>query len=272
MIRTTIDIIKYAKQYPGTASQKWSIFKILTHLRIKGNSLPSPSEPVSINIFKHKIFGYDFQALDFLFKEVYIAKDYNFVSTKESPVIIDCGSNIGMSVSYFKSLYPKSKIIAFEANPDAHYLLKKNCDENGFVNTQINNVALADFDGHISFFISEYKGTLTGSVLPSRGGTKELKITAVKLSDYIKDLDQIDLVKMDVEGAEMPIIRDSHQTGSLSKINELIVEYHHNMPNEESSLSEFLQIFESSGFDYSIRTNFFDLKAFQNILIHFYRK
>ena len=49
---------------------------------------------------------------------------YRFVTTKEAPVILDCGANIGLSVIYFKQLYPNSKITAFEPDPDVFKVLK----------------------------------------------------------------------------------------------------------------------------------------------------
>ncbi len=272
MLRTLIDTIKYAKQYPGGVDEKWTVFITLLKLAIRDSFNGNPSKPVCAQIFNQTIFGYDYKALDFLFKEVFIARDYNFKTSNESPTIIDCGSNIGMSVAYFKYQYPKARIIGFEANPDAYALLQKNSEVNQHRDVELHNVALAQEEGHISFFISEYKGTLTGSVLSSRGGEKELQIKAVKLSDYLKDIDHVDLVKMDVEGAELPIILDLQKSGELKKVKELILEYHHNMPGEKESLAEFLSIFESAGFEYSLRTNFFDVGAFQNVLVHLYRK
>src|SRR5688572_5955997 len=59
-------------------------------------------------------------ALSFLwqFKEIFVDEYYNFTSGKVSPIIVDCGANIGTSCIYFKTLFPTSRIKAFEANPD----------------------------------------------------------------------------------------------------------------------------------------------------------
>src|ERR1700693_4874079 len=52
-----------------------------------------------------------------LFEEIFIRQDYIFVSRRPDPLIIDCGSNIGMSILYFKRRYPKARIIGFEPDP-----------------------------------------------------------------------------------------------------------------------------------------------------------
>ena len=52
---------------------------------------------------------------------------YRFVTTEDVPRIIDCGASIGLNTCYFKHLYPKSEIIAFEPDPRVFELLKRNC-------------------------------------------------------------------------------------------------------------------------------------------------
>ena len=51
------------------------------------------------------------------YRELFCKEMYQFNSLSDEPVILDCGSNIGLSVLYFKTIYPKAKVWAFE--PDA---------------------------------------------------------------------------------------------------------------------------------------------------------
>jgi len=48
------------------------------------------------------------------FIEIFLTEDYYFSSEKENPLVIDCGTNIGINILYVKWLYPKAEIIAFE--------------------------------------------------------------------------------------------------------------------------------------------------------------
>ena len=73
----------------------------------------------------------------FMFFDIFIKKSYEFKSKSETPVIIDCGSNIGLSVLYFKKIYPNSIIKAFEPDKEIFKILEKNCE-----NFKMKNVTL----------------------------------------------------------------------------------------------------------------------------------
>src|SRR5688572_8635835 len=51
------------------------------------------------------------------YSEIFKRGIYRFETPSESPQIIDCGANIGLSVIYFKRLFPAARITAFEADP-----------------------------------------------------------------------------------------------------------------------------------------------------------
>ena len=75
-------------------------------------------------------------------KEIIEKNIYQFKSSNDSPVIIDCGANIGMSVVYFKRLYPKSKLIAFEPDPTLFEMLSKNIKNFNFDNVELKQAAV----------------------------------------------------------------------------------------------------------------------------------
>ena len=91
-------------------------------------------------------------------KELFVDKTYFFQSDSKSPLIIDCGANIGMSVLYFKQLHPTSKVICFE--PDTHLfeLLKKNISTFEYRNIEFINSAVWKKDGFIKFSANGHVG------------------------------------------------------------------------------------------------------------------
>lgn len=214
------------------------------------------------------IYGYDYYTLEYLFKEIFVSNEYYFETDSEVPVIVDCGANIGMSVLYFKWLYPNARILAFEPNPHTFKLLEKNVKANNLQNVEIYNIALFDKKTEIPFYIGENLATLEGSIREDRGGKTEMNINAEKLSYILKDTEKVDLIKMDVEGAELNIIKDLYESTAIKKVNEYLIEYHHNMNNDKSALASFLQKFELNGFNYNIRADFNQLNSFQDLLIH----
>ncbi len=255
----------------GTLSEKILAFIASIRLMIKSKMYSKTNSKVNANFLNYRFYAYDYQVIEFLFNEVFLTNEYYFKSTKTEPLIIDCGANIGMSILYFKKMYPHSKIIAFEANPYAFMLLEENIKTNNIKNVEIHNIALFDRQTEIPFFIGDNIGTLLGSIKKERGGNSELLVKAERLSDFLKNIDSVDLIKIDVEGAEVNIISDLFDSSTINKANEYIIEYHHNMNDEKSNLSSFLQKFELNGFNYNIKTSFRDLNSFQDILIHFYK-
>ena len=55
------------------------------------------------------------------YREIFIQELYRFETSNPAPVIIDCGANCGLSVVYFKQLFPAAKIVAVEADPIVDY-------------------------------------------------------------------------------------------------------------------------------------------------------
>ena len=60
---------------------------------------------------------------------VLIQKIYDdIVASGRQPLIVDCGANIGASVTWFSARYPRAHIVAVEPAPDNFDLLTRNCD------------------------------------------------------------------------------------------------------------------------------------------------
>jgi FkbM family methyltransferase len=240
-------------------------------------ALSRKAKDTTNKLIQHKILGYNISAysynnLNFLFREIFIAEDYYLPLSFDKPVIIDCGANIGMSVLYFKKLFQNAVITAFEANTHTYELLQKNVVNNNLQDVSLHNVALYDKEGEISFFIGEDIGTLVGSVRSDRGGTKEMKVKSKLLSSFLIDTPSIDILKMDVEGAEHNIVKDLYESGALSKVKNYVIEYHHNVNKEASRLSGFLKMFEENGYSYTIKTTYISPEGFQDILIYFFKR
>src|SRR6516225_5117193 len=65
-----------------------------------------------------------------LCKDIFVQSLYHFEARTPHPRILDVGSNIGMSILYFKQQYPDSQITAFEADPSIFPYLLDNIRHN----------------------------------------------------------------------------------------------------------------------------------------------
>lgn len=70
-------------------------------------------------------------------------KENYFFRASDTPLIIDCGANIGLSNLYFSTLYPNSKIISFEADPTIYEICKKNLMFQNITNVELVNEAVS---------------------------------------------------------------------------------------------------------------------------------
>src|SRR5690606_31500071 len=142
------------------------------------------------------------------------------------PFIVDCGSNIGMAVHYFKWLYPRAQILAFEAGSGAYGRLVRNIELNELRDVTPHHAALGDREGTIEFFVSpEDPGSLLMSTVEQRMPGSAERVKSVRLSSYLDR--KVDFLKLDVEGAELDVLRDLQRTGKLQLVQQMVIEYHH---------------------------------------------
>jgi len=147
-----------------------------------------------------------------------------------------------MSCLYFKKLYPNAKIKAFEADPKIVKYLKNNLTRNNIIDNVeiINNAVWIDNKG--LEFSSE--GADGGSIY---GNIHKIKVSSIRLKEYLEQEEKIDMLKIDIEGAEFEVLKDCQD--SLNNVENLFVEYH-SWNSSEQKLSEILKIFEKNGFRY----------------------
>jgi len=180
--------------------------------------------------------------------EVLVLKKWNnFKARTDSPVILDCGANIGISVLNYKREYPKARITAFEADPHIASVLKENLKHNGASDVRVVEKAVWTKEGRMPFFCEGADGS---RILSS--GSASTSTTEVETIDFGTFLSEpVDLVKMDIEGAEFEVI--SHVRGNLKNVHNIIVECHVNV-GDIMPFANLLQIFHSSGFSVAVNS------------------
>ena len=180
-------------------------------------------------------------------REIFIDCIYKFNTKQKIPRIIDCGSNYGTSLVYFKSLYPSSEIIGIEADPNIFSILKKNINLRKYEDVLLINKAVSSKKGKVKFFIEGADGGRIHSMSESKGS---YEVETLCLDDIIDG--EIDFLKMDIEGAETDVICGLKK---ISKIKEIFIEYH-SFADKNQTLGELLNFLKESGFRYYIQTIF----------------
>ena len=124
--------------------------------------------------------------------------DVEFPDTAD--VIVDLGSNIGVSILDFRLRYPNAKIYGFEPDPHAFELLQRNVGDDP--NVELHQVAVSARDGTADFYAAE--DSWASSLQQTRDGAERIQVPTRSLESILDELgiEQVDLLKVDVEGAE----------------------------------------------------------------------
>lgn len=197
---------------------------------------------VKINHFEVTYFNKE--ELDILKEEIFQKEIYHIKLDSNSPTILDVGSHIGLSILYFKLLYPNSKITAFEPNPNIFPLLEENIYLNNIKDVKLHNIALGkefrqrelyiDASGGGAFSTSSfYKNAWNG-----KQKTLPIEVKVEKLSKYIDR--NIDLLKIDTEGAELEILEELEERDKLRYIKNIALEFHPTNKNKYQKIKKLL--------------------------------
>jgi FkbM family methyltransferase len=222
-------------------------------------------------VLNYQVNTYDFESLKFLWEEIFLRQEYYFVTDFTKPFVIDCGSHIGMSVMYFKALYPDAQILAFEPAPDHFRLLKMNIEQNALEDVTLVNKALANKEGTMKFYGDDW--AIANLFENTRSGPNATDVEVTRLSKYVNQ--SVDFLKMDIEGAEDMVLEDLVAADKLRLVKQMVIEYHHHLKKKVDSLSKFLKALEENNFGYQIEAGYsqpYDKMVFQDIMIYAYQK
>lgn len=201
--------------------------------------------PFEITFLDKKLYVHDRASFLLGYKELFVGDIYRFKAATDTPYIIDCGANLGMSIIYFKQLYPKAIITAFEADSTIFSYLKRNVASFAFTQVELFNKAVWDTDHEKLSFFSE----------GGAGGRVEVNTTVSSTfteTFRLKNLlnRPVDFLKLDIEGAEARVITDCER--ELKNVRTMFIEYH-SFDDSEQKLDEILKTIKLAGFKYHIK-------------------
>ncbi len=180
--------------------------------------------------------------------DVLVVKRWNdFLPKDDHPVILDCGANIGISVLNYKRQFPNAKIVAFEPDPQFVRVLRNNLDRNGARDVDVIEAAVWREDGERRFFCEGADGSKL--VDKDEKFTDTVFVQTVDLAKFISG--QVDLIKMDIEGAEYEVI--ASLGGKLGSVKNMVIECH--VSNRDiHPFASLLDTLASTGFSVSVNS------------------
>lgn len=164
---------------------------------------------------------------------------------------VDVGSNIGYYTLLASSIVgSRGDVVAIEASPTIFAQLTRSIAANHCDNVRPLNVAVAADPGRVTIFFGPSGNSGATSTLKEwRGGEPEAQVTALPLNQILtsEDMRRTRLIKIDVEGAEAPILRQIAETiDSYRDDLEILVEC--SPANNRQLWEEILADFLRAGF------------------------
>lgn len=124
--------------------------------------------------------------------------------SKKSNCIIDGGSNTGIYIGIAHLANNNVQIHSFDPSKEFNYALHKIKNKNN-ISLTINQVALGKENCEV--FFSGYE------VHQQASDKSSVATKMIKLSDYLKlNIEKLDLIKLDIEGFEIDVLNDIHET------------------------------------------------------------
>jgi len=144
-------------------------------------------------------------------------------------VVLDIGANIGYySLIAARIVGPAGTVYAFEPEPRNHELLVKNINLNGYSNVTPIQKAVSNKHGKVRLFIDRVNlGAHSFSRDNNEKNAGSIEVEATTVDDFLGGLSQdneVDLIRMDVEGAEGLVIEGANHTLRNSNVK-LMMEF-----------------------------------------------
>lgn len=183
------------------------------------------SVTISLNVkgYKYPIYLRTMTSDCKAFKQMFISEEYGYAVPFSPKTIIDAGANCGYSAIYFANRYPDAKIIAIEPETSNYEMILMNTKEYKNVHVIKSGVWSKDCDLIISNLENANKWSFQVKEVPTGEGDME-SISLDNIMDRY-DLKSIDILKMDVEGAEKNIFEYNYDSW-LSKTKFGFLELH----------------------------------------------
>ena len=229
---------------------------------------------IIIKIYNFKVFGSikKNKTSYFLLKKCEFG-DYQELKTikkfsnKNKIMLIDCGCNYGFYSFYTASLSKKNLVISVEASQETSREFLKNLKLNNFENVRLQNSAVSNTDNDYILFNeskNDWESSQTHNEFHSYSVSKVYTLKIDTLTKSINFKDFLTIIKLDVEGNEMNVLK-----GASAFIEEtspfIIIEISKYIFEDKNNI-EYLENFLLN-YDYSMYNTYKKKESVEDIMI-----
>ncbi|MDB5202064.1 MAG: FkbM family methyltransferase [Ferruginibacter sp.] len=233
--------------------------KLYRHIKSKSNAairLPGLQHPLYLR-------GKPDSTDAFIFEQIFIEKQYDVSIPLTPKFIIDLGANVGFASVLFANLYPNAKILAIEPDAGNYEAAKKNLAP--YKNVTLIKGAVWHKSEMINL-VDDGFGEAAFMIKPGQGSNMVQGYTIKELMEQL-GTNHIDLLKMDVEGAEKELFE--YDAKSWIPFTKMMLVETHDRYKKNSSTAVFQ---EMAHYDFSLELKGENMVLYNNLLINPYPK
>jgi len=159
-----------------------------------------------------------------------------FIGSSFGEVFVDVGANVG---AYTLFSAPKFRtVLAVEPGSIARRMLERNLIINDVQNVTVDARVVGTRIGLVKLYHSPSIGNW--GLIPSNTSQEFDLVDGVNLGELLSEYRRVDLIKIDVEGSELDVLRSAED--SLRKVSEIIIEV------RDSHIENVAHMMENAGF------------------------
>jgi FkbM family methyltransferase len=192
-----------------------------------GANVKGEKFPLSVKDIKYPVYCRHGTSDKFVFDQIFIEEEYAGLGKLENVHwIIDCGANVGYSAVYLLNKYPQAKVIAIEPDPGNFELCSMNLAPYGDRAYVINSAIWSSTVDLVIHRPLQDNGEWAIQVRPCKPGeTPALNAIGIKSLFEDFNLDRVDILKVDIETAELEVFGHNYQEW-LKKVKYIAIELH----------------------------------------------
>lgn len=183
-----------------------------------------------------------------VFSQIFITDEYRpLTDLRDVKSIVDCGAYVGFSSTYFLSRFPEAHVLAVEPDPRNYHLLKQNLSP---YRERVTTINAAVWSRRVGLKLrSGHPGEETEWVTTVRecrqGEHADLQAVDMEKLLQLNNHDEIDILKMDIEGAEAVVFSENFEPW-IKKVRAFAIELH-----DEECSNAFYRALASGTFRFS---------------------
>ena len=170
-----------------------------------------------------------------------------FFKPQKGDVVVDAGAHVGFyMLKAAKEVGNNGQVIAIEPEDKNYRLLTWNIRINKYENITPVKLALSDFEGKAPFFIKAHScsHSLIGkSWITQIVDSTEVNVTTLDNLLEKLDIEKVDLLKINVEGAELAVLKGCKKLLNNGRISKIVATPHPPFKQEAKKIDRYLKAF-----------------------------